>query len=128
VDEALRLAEIVSDAEAVDTSLAGQPIIAEAGAAVPEPEPEEDAPIPELEGHDPNRGRHGRYDRGGRDRRDRGTPPPGPRHAPVAAPPLPPIRTDLRSLAAAARSLVTPELRPAFCGTGTFGGPWGRSE
>jgi hypothetical protein len=30
---------------------------------------------------------------------------------------------DLGTIAAAARSLVTP-VRPTFLGTGTFGGPW----
>jgi hypothetical protein len=33
------------------------------------------------------------------------------------------LPADLGSLAAAARSLVTP-LRPTFLGTGAFGGPW----
>jgi hypothetical protein len=41
---------------------------------------------------------------------------------------LPPLSTDLASLATAVRSLITPELRPAFLGLGNFGGPWHRSE
>jgi hypothetical protein len=128
VDESLRLAEIVSDAEAADPALAGRPIIAEGGAAV-EPEPDDDLPLPDVEGYDSGRGRYGR--RGGRDGRgdrDRGGPPPGPRPAPAAMLSSPQVRTDLGSLAAAARSLLTPDLRPTFCGTGIFGGPWNRAD
>ena len=35
---------------------------------------------------------------------------------------------DLGALAAAVRNLVGPQLRPAFYGTGTFGGPWNRDD
>ena len=49
-----------------------------------------------------------------------------------AAPPvavLPALAGDLKSLLTAARSLVLPAARPAFLGTGAFGGPWSnRSE
>ena len=66
--------------------------------------------------------RYGR-DRGrdrDRDRRPQG-PPPRPTTSPVS-PSLPPM--DLGSLASAARALLTPDLRPAFLGSGGFGGPW----
>jgi hypothetical protein len=35
---------------------------------------------------------------------------------------------NLAALAAAAHALVTPELRPAFLGAGSFGGPWNRAD
>jgi poly(A) polymerase len=124
VDESLRLAEIVSDAEAADPTL--RPVLPE-GAMPAEPAPEEELPpLPDLDAYD--RGRYGRRGREGRGDRDRGGPPPGSRPAPLAAPPLPPVRTDLGSLSAAARSLLTSDLRPAFCGTGIFGGPWNRAD
>ena len=145
VDEALRLAEIVSDAEAADPSLAGRPVIAEgmpplnesdleaevediaAGAEVVAPDPYRQRDRG-YGGRGGDRGGHG-GDRGGRggDRGGygggrgggygggRGGGPP-----PGATPSAP---TDLGSLAAAARSLVAP-VRPTFLGTGAFGGPW----
>jgi poly(A) polymerase len=128
VDEALRLAEIVSDAENADPALVGRPIIGD-GPVVAEPEPEEDLPPLETDGYDPGRGRYGRRGREGRGDRDRGGgPPPGPRPGAMAAPLPSPVRADLGSLAAATRSLLTTELRPAFCGTGVFGGPWSRAD
>ncbi len=41
-----------------------------------------------------------------------------------AAPRLAPRSTDLASLSTAIRSLLAPDLRPAFLGLGSFGGPW----
>ena len=56
-----------------------------------------------------------------------GAAPPRPRHrAAGCRRARPPLATDLGSLATAARSLVAP-LRPAFLGTGAFGGPWDRA-
>jgi poly(A) polymerase len=122
IDDALRLAEIVSQAESADTALAGRPIIAEGTTPVTEVDVEEIIDVagaPEVLAPEPHRhrggggpgsgggGGYGGYGRG------RGGPPPGPL----------PIPTDLGSLSAAARSLVAP-LRPTFLGTGTFGGPW----
>ena len=117
LDEALRLAEIVSQAESADATLAGRPIIAE-GTPPPdesELEAEVEAEVVATERYQPRDRDHGRY--GGRHGGDRRGPPPGPALAP------PPIPMDLGTLAAAARSLATP-LRPTFLGTGTFGGPW----
>jgi hypothetical protein len=46
-----------------------------------------------------------------------------------SAPTLPALPRDLKSLWTAARSLALPTARPAFLGTGAFGGPWSnRSE
>jgi poly(A) polymerase len=123
VDEALRLAEVVSQAESADPSLAGRPIIAEGTPPVSDAELEAEAedlaglsePVSPEPIHPRDHGRHGGYGRGhGRGRGDR---PPGPAPGPA------PIPTDLGSLAAAARSLVAP-LRPTFLGNGAFGGPW----
>jgi hypothetical protein len=128
VDEALRLAEIVSDAETAEPTLAGRPIIAEGTPPVSEIEVEEVVEAAETMAPEPYRSRGGGggghdRDRGGHDRgrggHDRGYG--GGRAAPP--PPAPAIPTDLGSLAAAARSLIAP-LRSTFLGTGTFGGPW----
>jgi len=118
VDEALRLAEIVSQAEAADTGLAGRPIIAEGTPPVSEAELE--AEVDEIAGTadvvapEPFRhrdhGRHGGYGGG------RGGPPPD--RIPQPPPPM-----DLGTLAAAARSLTLP-VKPTFLGNGAFGGPW----
>jgi poly(A) polymerase len=127
-DEALRLAEIVSDAESVDVALVGQPIVAEGtnvgDPAVGDGDGEEEVAAPELESLLDAR----------RPRRERGPyrgPDQGPDRAQERRPALaaatqrpssPP--TDLASLATAVRGLITPELRPAFLGLGSFGGPW----
>jgi poly(A) polymerase len=127
LDEALRLAEIVSQAESEDVALAGRPIVAEgappASDADLEAEAEELAAAPEPVPAEPFRHRDRDRDRD-RDRHrhgggygGRGGAPRGP------GPSAPPIPTDLGSLAAAARSLVAP-FRPTFLGTGAFGGPW----
>jgi poly(A) polymerase len=119
LDEALRLAEIVSQAEAADATLGGRPIIAEGtpppddsdlDAEEPAPEP---APPPESYRRGGGYGGHGGHGHGHGGRGD------GPRAMP--APPPPPL--DLGALAAATRSLALPS-RPTFLGTGTFGGPW----
>jgi poly(A) polymerase len=122
LDEALRLAEIVSDAEAADATLAGRPIVAE-GTPPPngselELEPDDQMGAPEVAAVEPPRhrggGGYGRYGGGGHGGGRSGPPP-------IPAPPS--IPTDLGSLSAAARSLVAP-FRPTFLGTGAFGGPW----
>ncbi len=139
VDEALRLAEIVSDAESQDPSLIGRAIVGEGGPAT-EQESDEELGLSDLPPAFDAGGRRGRRRRGGRDRGDRGErdrgqsgdrmgASPESRSMPSAPPPsLPPMRADLGSLAVAARSLLVTPLRPAFCGTGVFGGPWSRDE
>ena len=127
LDEALRLAEVVSDAEAADPTLAGRPIIAEGTPPVSESEleAEVDAAIEAADVAPPESFRH----RGGgeRGRHDSGRHGGGYGGGRGGQPPLPPaVPADLGSLAAAARSLVTPQ-RPTFLGTGTFGGPWSSS-
>jgi hypothetical protein len=121
LDEALRLAEIVSQAEAADAALAGRPIIAEGMPPVSDAELEAEAEelISTMEPAAPEPYRHHDRDRDRHRHRDsqRG----GGRNGPAIAPAPPPM--DLGTLAAAARSLVTP-LRPTFLGTGAFGGPW----
>jgi poly(A) polymerase len=132
LDEALRLAEIVSQAESADASLAGRPIVAEGAPPLSESELETEAEAAALQTEEPepvDRGRgrpgggggYGGYGgggghggRGGGYGGGRGAPPPTA---------LPAVPTDLGALAAAARSLVAP-VRPTFLGTGAFGGPW----
>jgi poly(A) polymerase len=114
VDDALRLAEIVSSAESTDATIVGRPIIVEGAPPPAEAELEAEGedlsagPPPESFRHR-DHGRHG--GRGGR-----GGPPPD-RLPPAPAP------MDLGTLAAAARSLTLP-VRPTFLGNGAFGGPW----
>jgi poly(A) polymerase len=143
-DEALRLAEIVSDAETVDPTLAGQPVIAEGAAAEAaaaggaELDGDEDF-APELEPLETfDRGRRRRRGRGGAagearpPGEPRGRPDDQTRRAPVAGPSYGagfgrrPAET-LESLLAAAAGLVAPAGRPAFLGTGGFGGPWSKT-
>ena len=122
--EAVRLADIVAEAEAADPTLVSRPILTPGTtlADVPaEPAADELDPVAMelLEGER----RYGR-DRGrdrDRDRRPHGAPS-RPPVAPVVSPSLPAM--DLGSLASAARALLTPDLRPAFLGSGGFGGPW----
>ena len=156
LDDALRLAELVSDAEAQDATLAGRAI---AGTGAPAPsEAGEDALLsdeelaPELEPIDTRGGRW--RNRRGRDRRPGGAGP-GPREgaaglddvaangerSPDRVPPRPsqpspahrqptPYAASLeyRGLDALAAALPVPLTsdRPSFLGTGTFGGPWAR--
>ncbi|HSY41598.1 MAG TPA: hypothetical protein VLA79_18795, partial [Polyangia bacterium] len=137
--EARRLAEIVVDAESVDATLAGRPILLE-GTVLGEGTPGEAAEggaeeEPEViyVDDDRHRGRDRGRDRGhdrGQDRGpDRGRGPsnaPRPPLAPSVASASPPM--NLAALASAARALLSPELRPAFLGGGAFGGPWSRAE
>jgi poly(A) polymerase len=116
VDDALRLAEIVSSAESADATIVGRPIIVEGAPAPAETDLEAEAEADDLSGGVPaepfrqrDRGRYGRH--GGR-----GGPPP--ERMPAAPAPM-----DLGTLAAAAKSLVLP-VRPTFLGNGAFGGPW----
>jgi len=139
-DDALRLAEIVSDAEGLDATLAGRPIIADGttvpdGAAVAADELDEEMIAPELEPLDTDRRHRGGRDRGGRGRGaggdGRGAGPggdgrPAQHHRPSVAPAT--MATDLGSLASAVRTLITPDLRPAFLGNGAFGGPWAQRQ
>jgi poly(A) polymerase len=136
-DDARRLAEIVADAESVDATLVGQPILAE-GTSLGEMATgpagnEEELAAPELDSL--LEGRRGRRDRGpyrggerGPERGPDRNPDRNPDRRPASAPRLAPLSTDLASLATAVRSLVAPDLRPAFLGLGSFGGPWHRSE
>jgi poly(A) polymerase len=132
IDEQLRLAEIVSQAESDDSTIVGRPIVTE-GAPAPddselEAEVEMEAGASEAEA--PRHRDHGR-DRDRDHRRDRERDHgrvgghQGGRNGPVLAPAPPPM--DLGALAAAARSLVSP-FRPTFLGTGAFGGPWSSSS
>jgi hypothetical protein len=107
----------VGDAETQDEALAGRPIVAEGADMVPYPDEQEDE---ELAGPEPGRDRW-RRDRGRHERGPAPTPP-------VQARSLPPLPLDLGSLGVAARALLTPDLRPAFLGGGSFGGPWNRGE
>jgi poly(A) polymerase len=130
-DEALRLCEIISDAEAVDPTLAGQPIPAPEGEGAGLAHLDDDS-APELEPLETGdragrrrRGRGGRGERGG-DRvddrfgdRPRERPPAPAAHAASAAAP-----STLDALLDATTLLLAPRTRPAFMGTGAFGGPW----
>ncbi len=122
--EAVRLADIVAEAEAADPSLVSRPILAPGHHAV---------------GRARGTGRPTSWIRSpwscwrataamagiaggtGIATAVHRAPPPRPATAPVS-PSLPPM--DLGSLASAARALLTPDLRPAFLGSGGFGGPW----
>jgi poly(A) polymerase len=143
-DDALRLCEIVSEAEGLDPSLAGRPIAApgpaaaaaggEEGAAAlgaaPEIELDDEATPPELaaldgfEGGGGRRRRRGR--RGGEERAPGAAPPAAVSRAPVHPAPgsLPPLASDMNALLDAARSLAMPPAPLPFLGTGAFGGPW----
>jgi poly(A) polymerase len=135
LDDALRLAELVSDAEAIDATAAGRPIVnlevGPEGEASPAPSlgfeagaaasPSDDDLPPELESmldRDRDRRHRNRARDDGR-RPERGQP----------APPLPvlPAAASLASLRAALPPRLGPE-RPAFFGTGAFGGPWAVSR
>jgi poly(A) polymerase len=126
LDDTLRLAELVSDAEAADAAIAGQPIVGEGGL---DAAPADDELAPELEPLvDLDRRRRGRdrdrdRDRGGPRSQPGGAPAPsgGPaRYQVAAASPLP----SLAALRAAIPAPLTTD-RPAFLGTGSFGGRFG---
>jgi hypothetical protein len=134
-EEAMRLCEILKDAEALDPSLAGRPIVAEgaeAGAGAPEEAGLDEELPPELEGSDlGDRGRRRRRGRRGGGRlREEGTmgggpsAPPRPERERGVAQFAPQPALDLEGLLAATRSLTTPSARPGFLGSGSFGGPW----
>jgi poly(A) polymerase len=147
-EDALRLCEIVSDAEAVDPTLVGRPVIAEGAEGGPaSADLDEDARPPELESMDPADGRRRRRGRraeghldagaGGGTRIGAGTvaspagSPGGASRAalPRALPLAPVAAMTLNALQAATRSLISLAPRPAFLGSGAFGGPWsGRVE
>ena len=143
VDEALRLAEIVSDAEAADTSLAGRPVIAEGTPPVSEGDLEaevEDMRPAEMVAPDPYRQRDRGYggrggDRGGHGGDVAATAETVAAMAAVEAAAMaiaaagrrparrPPFRpTSARS--PPRRAAWSPPVRPTFLGTGAFGGPW----
>jgi poly(A) polymerase len=130
-DDALRLCEIVSDAEGLEPVLALQPgegVEAVAEGAEGELALDEGALPPELESLDGDGGRRRRRGRRGAGRL-RETPE-GHAHAPEpprARGPLPPpvaVPVDLNGLLAATRSLTSSSSRPVFLGSGAFGGPW----
>jgi poly(A) polymerase len=128
IDEQLRLAEIVSQAESDDPSIVGRPIITDGAPAADDAELEaevelEAGAIEPVAAQPPRHHDHGR-DRG-RDHGRFGGGHPAGRHGPPLAAPAPAM--DLGTLAAAARSLVSP-FRPTFLGTGSFGGPWSASS
>jgi poly(A) polymerase len=152
-DEALRLCEIVSDAESLDASLAGEPIVVEGaegaeasaaeGAAGDEAAGagDEDAIAPELEPVDSYDRGNRRRRRGGRDRRPEGdaqrprpddqrpreAPRLGPAHAASGGGAHKPV-TSLDSLLGATAALLKPAKKAPFLGTGAFGGPWSVSR
>jgi poly(A) polymerase len=151
-DEALRLCEIVSEAESLDASLAGQPIVGEGaegadaalaeGAAADEAAGagDEEAIAPELEPVELYDRGSRRRRRGGRDRRDEGPRPrpddQRPREAPRLAPrpsaaggdgSIKPL-VSLDSLRSATAALLKPAKKAPFLGTGAFGGPWSVSR
>ena len=142
LDDALRLAELVSDAEAAEPAIAGKPFVGTGPVALSEGSEGEgdnaqlsdEELAPELAPIDTRPGRH----RGRRDR-ERRPPSAAPREAPShgtpsgggasrqqpgpSAPPQLPVFASLGTLAAAVLPPLQPE-RPRFMGTGVFGGPW----
>jgi poly(A) polymerase len=132
LDDALRLQEVVTDAETVEVELVGRPVISE---GAPAGQPADEELPPELLAPDPGE-RHGRFRHGRRVGREER---PGPRNdgsraeAPAAREsvdprparaPAPGGRTPIPDL-----SRLPPHspARPAFLGTGTFG-RWGNSS
>ncbi len=154
-DEALRLCEIVSEAESLDATLAGQPIIVEGsegvegvaadGAADGDAAAagDEDATAPELEPVELYDRSNRRRRRGGRDRRDeaqraRPEEPPRPREPARGPSSFTPAggraattdkpATSLDTLLGATAALLKPAKKAPFLGTGAFGGPWSISR
>jgi poly(A) polymerase len=139
VDDALRLGEIISDADAAEPELAGQALLAE---GEPPGAPAGEELPPELQAPDPSE-RHGRYRHGRRGREERGPRLEGdrpprqeseraprldgdrpPREAPPShARPAPGGRTPIPDLS---RLPARTTARPVFLGTGSFG-RWGAS-
>jgi poly(A) polymerase len=130
LDDALRLHEIVTDAETIEPELAGRAIVAEG--AAPGPPADEELPA-ELLAPDPGE-RHGRFRHGRRGERDRDRDRERPAREAAPAPPgdnWPPRaaiaaggRTPIPDLA---RSPAGAPARPVFLGTGPFG-RWGNSS
>jgi poly(A) polymerase len=142
LDDALRLAELVSDAEAAEPAIAGKPLVGTGPIALSEGTDEahlsDEELAPELAPIDTRGGRY--RNRRDRERRPAGSPPrEGQPHAAQAnpsptrpsMPSLPaspsPTFASLSSLAAAVLPPLQPE-RPRFLGTGAFGGPWAVSS
>jgi hypothetical protein len=152
-DEAVRLTEILEDAEGLDPTLAASPIVAEgvegeaeAGAGDGGDEGMDDGLPPELASSEfGDRGRRRRRGRRGGRRdevREAGGHPGGgggprperererdrDRSAPPSFSAAQPA-LDLEGLLSATRSLASSTARPGFLGSGSFGGPWSsRSE
>jgi len=159
-DEALRLCEIISDAEAAQPELVGKPVVVEGGVVVPElaegtdeeAQGDEDSP-PELEPLESfERGRRRRRGRGQGREEGRGEsrgegrvrPDAEPRRVPGVAAAAPAFAAasapasmsgsyaprqaeGLDALLSATALLLAPSRRPAFLGTGSFGGPWSKT-
>ncbi|HVZ72579.1 MAG TPA: polynucleotide adenylyltransferase PcnB [Polyangia bacterium] len=136
-EDALRLRELIADAEALDTAIAGRPLAGEAedGAGVTD-DLDAEPGASDLDGRRRRRGRRGRGRLREDDRPGAGASP-SPRAAEPAvasgprsssggphARPAPAVPVDLESLFAAARSLASAAPRPSFLGGGGFGGPW----
>ncbi len=151
-DEALRLCEIVSEAESTDPSLAAQPVVVEGGEGAASTAADgaaagddttgagdEEAAAPELEPVELYDRSSRRRRRGGRDRRDEAQqarpdeqrPREAPRAAPVtfgAAASAQKALTSLDNLLGATAALLKPSKKAPFLGTGAFGGPWSISR
>jgi poly(A) polymerase len=144
-DELTRLSEIVVDAEALDPTLAGRPIVAEGtDPATAELGGDDGDELPAFDGGElGDAGRRRRRGRRGRGRPEGARPEraASPASSPSPRPSVEPRATlaaiaapafdlnGLNGLLTAARSLLAPPARPAFLGSGAFGGPWsGRQE
>src|SRR5882672_10198848 len=140
-EDAMHLCEVVVDAEGVEPALAVQPGASldersstDAPAADVDADLDDGALPPELEGFESDGGRRRRRGRRGQGRLrepasdgpmavappPRGASVPSRGRAPV--PPPPPTPVDLNGLLAATRSLSSASSRPAFLGSGAFGG------
>jgi len=126
-DDSVRLVEIVVDAEGLEPALAVErPPGFEAAAEVAEVAAELDDGIgaADFESPDVDGGRRRRRGRRGRGE-DRGAPHGGDAARKRPSPPPPAaVPVDLKGLLAATRSLSSISTRPAFLGSGAFGGPW----
>jgi poly(A) polymerase len=125
-DDAVRLVDIIADAEGLEPMLAVErsaeaELGPEAGAL------EDEGLPPEFESLEGDGGRRRRRGRRGQGRmrepgqESRAPVDSGPRGAP---PPPPTVPVDLDGLLAITRSLASRSSRPAFLGSGAFGGPW----
>jgi poly(A) polymerase len=142
-EDAVRLCEIVTDAEGLEPALAVQPSARlDDGAATTDAlaidvdaNLDDGALPPELEGFEGDGGRRRRRGRRGqgrlRDSESEGRMAAPPlrgasvsSHGRPPGPPLPSVPVDLNRLLAATRSLSSTSSRPTFLGSGAFGGPW----